>query len=177
MKQSDKLRQNIRDTREQKKLTQEELAEKLGLSVTGYAKIERGETQINYDRLEKIAKALEVGVGELIPLQEDEGIIVLHNLNNNLRNSNTVIALTDKGLESEILRLRQMLADKEEIIKVKEQENESLCQQIRQQEKIIMWGGGYFCTGMTGGKKRRKTLSGADLSEAGARKNLHQLLL
>ena len=45
--------------------------------------------------------------------------------------------------------------------------------------KIIeqVWGGGYFCTGMTGGKKRRKTLSGADLSEAGARKNLHQLLL
>lgn len=42
---------------------------------------------------------------------------------------------------------------------------------------INMWGGGYFCTGMTGGKKRRKTLSGADLSEAGARKNLHQLLL
>ena len=41
----------------------------------------------------------------------------------------------------------------------------------------VMWGGGYFCTGMTGGKKRRKTLSGADLSEAGARKNLHQLLL
>lgn len=41
----------------------------------------------------------------------------------------------------------------------------------------LMWGGGYFCTGMTGGKKRRKTLSGADLSEAGARKNLHQLLL
>ncbi len=137
MKQSDKLRRNIRDTREQKKLTQEELAEKLGLSVTGYAKIERGETQINYDRLEKIAKALEVRVGELIPFQEDEGIIVLHNLNNNLRNSNTVIALTDKGLESEILRLRQMLADKEEIIKVKEQENESLRQQIRQQEKII----------------------------------------
>ena len=137
MKQSDKLRRNIRDTREQKKLTQEELAEKLGLSVTGYAKIERGETQINYDRLEKIAKALEVGVGELIPFQEDEGIIVLHNLNNNLRNSNTVIALTDKGLESEILRLRQMLADKEEIIKVKEQENESFRQQIRQQEKII----------------------------------------
>ena len=130
MKQSDKRRRNIRDTREQKKLTQEELAEKLGLSVTGYAKIERGETQINYDRLEKIAKALEVGVGELIPFQEDEGIIVLHNLNNNLRNSNTVIALTDKGLESEILRLRQMLADKEEIIKVKEQENESLRQQI-----------------------------------------------
>ena len=44
-------------------------------------------------------------------------------------------------------------------------------------EAAKMWGGGYFCTGMTGGKKRRKTLSGADLSEAGARKNLHQLLL
>ena len=41
----------------------------------------------------------------------------------------------------------------------------------------VVWGGGYFCTGMAGGKKRRKTLSGADLSEAGARKNLHQLLL
>ena len=86
MKQSDKLRQNIRDTREQKKLTQEELAE---------------------------------------------------NWNDNLWGPNIVIALTDKGLESEILRLRQMLADKEEIIKVKEQENESLRQQIRQQEKII----------------------------------------
>ena len=48
MKPEDRLRQNIRDMREDKKLTQADMAEKLGLSETGYAKIERGESKRNY---------------------------------------------------------------------------------------------------------------------------------
>jgi len=41
-----------------KGLTQEKMAEKLNMSTTGYAKIERGETQLKIPRLEKIVKAL-----------------------------------------------------------------------------------------------------------------------
>lgn len=43
MDNSELIRQNIKKIREQKNLTQAEVAELVGLSVTGYAKIERGE--------------------------------------------------------------------------------------------------------------------------------------
>ena len=49
MKASDQLRQNIRDFREDKHLTQALMAEKLGMSETGYAKIERGESGVRIE--------------------------------------------------------------------------------------------------------------------------------
>ncbi|MDD2814756.1 MAG: helix-turn-helix domain-containing protein [Thiotrichaceae bacterium] len=49
--------------------SQEEMAEKLNMSVTGYAKIERGETKLHIPRLEKIADVLGI---ELKDLFEDE---------------------------------------------------------------------------------------------------------
>jgi hypothetical protein len=48
----DQLRQNIRDLREDKHLTQAVMAEKLGMSETGYAKIERGESGVRIERLQ-----------------------------------------------------------------------------------------------------------------------------
>ena len=64
MKPEDRLRQNIRDMREDKKLTQADMAEKLGLSETGYAKIERGESKIRIERLFQIAQVLDVSPAE-----------------------------------------------------------------------------------------------------------------
>lgn len=51
---------NIRNLRKQRGLTQSELAEKIGMSVTAFGKIERGETRLNSEHVSKIAAALEV---------------------------------------------------------------------------------------------------------------------
>lgn len=75
MKPSDQLRQNIRDIREDKHLTQADMAEKLNLSETGYAKIERGESKLNIDRIQQIANVLEVNLADLIPFGDDAVII------------------------------------------------------------------------------------------------------
>ena len=50
--------------------SQEELAEKLGYSINGYARIERGETDINLTKLEKIAKTMGVDLQQLLGLNE-----------------------------------------------------------------------------------------------------------
>ena len=76
MRASDKLRQHIRGIREDKHFTQADMAEKLGLSITGYAKIERGQSQINIERLQQISKVLEVSIAELIPFGDD-GVVFL----------------------------------------------------------------------------------------------------
>lgn len=49
-----------------KGLTQEEMAEKLSMSTTGYAKIERGETKLQNPRLEKIADVLGMELSDLL---------------------------------------------------------------------------------------------------------------
>jgi transcriptional regulator with XRE-family HTH domain len=46
-------------------LTQEQLAEKLGVSVNFIGQVERGENAPSFDTLQKIAEVLEVDVSEL----------------------------------------------------------------------------------------------------------------
>lgn len=48
------VNEKVRFLREAQGWSQEEMAEKVGLSVHGYAKIERGETQLSIPRLRQI---------------------------------------------------------------------------------------------------------------------------
>lgn len=42
------------------------MAEKMNMSLNGYAKIERGETKLHLDKLEQIAQILDIDIVELI---------------------------------------------------------------------------------------------------------------
>jgi transcriptional regulator with XRE-family HTH domain len=59
-----KIADRIRTIRTLKRLTQENVADELGISHGAYAKIERGETDPNTSRLLEIAKVLKVDVTE-----------------------------------------------------------------------------------------------------------------
>ena len=50
----------------QKHWSQEEMAERMSMSLNGYAKIERGETKLHLDKLEQIAQILDIDIVELI---------------------------------------------------------------------------------------------------------------
>lgn len=58
--------ETIRELREQNDWTQEQMAEKLGITRNGYAKIERGESIPNLERLSEIATLFGVEVTELL---------------------------------------------------------------------------------------------------------------
>jgi transcriptional regulator with XRE-family HTH domain len=60
----------IKRVRELRKLTQKALADKIGMSETGYSKIERDETDIPFSRLDQIAKALNVKIEDIISFDE-----------------------------------------------------------------------------------------------------------
>lgn len=137
MRASDKLRQNIRDIREDKHFTQADMAEKLGLSITGYAKIERGQSQINIERLQQISKVLEVSIADLIPFGDD-GVVVFNNSNDNFSNSsNFSLALGNPALEAEVANLRQILAHRNEIVESRDREINLLRQQVETLQKLI----------------------------------------
>ena len=61
-----KVGNKIRQLRESKNMSQENMAELLQMSVTGYGKIERDEVSINLERLEAIANTLNSTPEELI---------------------------------------------------------------------------------------------------------------
>ncbi len=55
----------IKKVRELKNFTQEYVAEQVGMTTSGYSRIERGEVRVSIERLEQIARALDVQTNDL----------------------------------------------------------------------------------------------------------------
>lgn len=58
--------ERIRQARKQKGWTQEKVAEKLGITVMYFSRVERGSTKVNLKRLMQIAEILDVQISEFI---------------------------------------------------------------------------------------------------------------
>lgn len=55
----------LKELREARKLTQQELADKAGIDIRVVGRIERGQVAVTVDTLEKVCKALEIGLSEM----------------------------------------------------------------------------------------------------------------
>ena len=91
----------IRSLRTLKELSQENVAEMLGISITAYSKIERGETDVQLSRLSQIAKAFNVSIEEILNF----GDKIVHSFNGNSVNHN-IISNSEQALLIELERLR-----------------------------------------------------------------------
>lgn len=56
----------LREIRKERKLKQEAMAEELGISQSGYAKLERNEHEVNSEKLETYAELLGIQPAELL---------------------------------------------------------------------------------------------------------------
>lgn len=65
------LGDKIKAIRISKNLTQEDVAYELDIAIGSYSKIERGITDVNFSRLEQIAKIFKVSVVEIISFGEE----------------------------------------------------------------------------------------------------------
>ncbi|MCE6988199.1 helix-turn-helix domain-containing protein [Dyadobacter sp. CY323] len=91
------LSERIRQVRLQKGLSQENMADMLGLSTTAYGDLERGRTELSVSRLENISKLLEIPLPELLgfdslSMSETEW----------LRQENTRILSENRRLQNEL---------------------------------------------------------------------------
>lgn len=66
-----RLGKKIKNLRKQSKLSQEKLAEKIGISAYYYGEIERGTKKAKIDKLLQIAKIFEIKIHELVNLDNE----------------------------------------------------------------------------------------------------------
>ena len=114
----------IRLLREEREWSQKDMAEKLDMSVNGYAKIERGETGINIARLEQIAAVLDVDTHDLIPLSDGNSAYLVIKGDNN--QANGIVYNNKEELQIEIEKLKLMLKHKDELLEQQNRELEML---------------------------------------------------
>ncbi|MFZ7197832.1 helix-turn-helix domain-containing protein [Avibacterium avium] len=121
-----KIHETVRAMREINQFTQEEMAEKLGISVNGYSKLERGISKLSLEKLEKIAEIFHINVSELCSATE-KGFFCLFSENSQ---NNSVYYANNDAVAQENEKLRLIIKHKEELLKQQEKE-------ISQLEEII----------------------------------------
>ena len=109
------VNEKIRKIREAKDWSQEQMAEKLNMSLNGYAKIERGESKIYLDKLEQIAQVFDIDV---IELMQSDGKNICFQIESPLGSVYQGGGETQLSIEIEWLKLALSHAsEKEELLK------------------------------------------------------------
>ena len=108
----------IKELREARNWSQEQMAERLGMSKNGYAKIERGESLPSLERLNEIAKVLGVSVLELIRVSDKNVVLQTQNHHANYHYNHYA---SNEMLQAENERLKLIIAHKDEIITQKDE--------------------------------------------------------
>lgn len=115
-----KVHEKIRFMRQSKGWSQEDMADKLNLSVNGYANIERGETDVQISRLEKIAETFEMELLELFSFGERNVFYLAADNNQNSFNcknlQSTNFSDEKPELEHELEKARLLLQQQEKEI-------------------------------------------------------------
>ncbi len=60
------IKQNIRKARKKRNITQEEMADRLGISLTAYRDLEKGGTSVVHGKIMKMAELLETSTEEIV---------------------------------------------------------------------------------------------------------------
>jgi transcriptional regulator with XRE-family HTH domain len=118
------IHEKIRFIRLFKGWSQEEMAGKLEISVNAYAKIERGETDINLSRLKQVAEVLHTELSELFNFSEKS---VVHLAGQNYIHLNLNL---NGEIHYQVPELKYELEKSQLMNKQLEQENMLLKQQI-----------------------------------------------
>ncbi|MDO4698530.1 MAG: helix-turn-helix transcriptional regulator [Pasteurellaceae bacterium] len=113
-----KSHEKLKLIREMNKLTQENMAEKLDMSVTGYAKIERGQTNVSLEKLKQIAMIFNINVAQLL---DDSDTPIICSIGDNHSNYNNYFGMNE-ALVAENQRQKLELEYKDQLLLQKENE-------------------------------------------------------
>lgn len=109
----------VRIMREVNQWSQEDMAEKMGMSVTGYAKIERGQSKIHYDKLVQLAQIFNISVSDLISVDEKKPTWYFRE--NNTQNIHANYYATDEAILLELEKTKLLLDNAQNLIKIKDE--------------------------------------------------------
>jgi transcriptional regulator with XRE-family HTH domain len=104
-----KIGNKIKKLRELRNLTQEHMAKSLGISQGAYSRMELGDTEITYSKLEKISEELGMKPEEVIAFNESMVFNVMNNqTGNGFVINNNQLSETEKNMyEQQIMLLKE----------------------------------------------------------------------
>lgn len=108
-----KVTEKLKQLREQNQWSQEDMAEKMQIASSSYAKLERGETRITLDRLEQFAEIFNVDITKLIQSDGGFNYQISENHSTNYYNSDA---------SQEIEKLQLIISHKDELLIQKDKE-------------------------------------------------------
>lgn len=119
------IKRKLIDNRTQKGISQEKMADLLGLNTSNYNRRESGETQIKIKEWEKIASLLEVPISEIFESEESSVYLTQKNNSNGqvVGDNNTIMGIDEttlKNLNDFIKNLKEALVEKD--LKIKQLE-------------------------------------------------------
>jgi transcriptional regulator with XRE-family HTH domain len=96
----------IRLLRNSKAFTQENMAELLNMTTAGYAKIERGESDINLTRIQQISEVFQIPASDILKMAETGNLFVNCNNSGNgaLLNHNSTVHINGNENNSETFK-------------------------------------------------------------------------
>ena len=107
------LSENIKSIREEKKISQSELAKRLGVEPTNYPRLEKRGNSLTYEYIELFAKALEVSVSELLHATDEP---IENSDFEKLKRENTDLKFKIEDLEDDKRRLKIEIEEYEILI-------------------------------------------------------------
>jgi transcriptional regulator with XRE-family HTH domain len=132
-----KINEKIKFIRSLKNWTQEQVAYKLGITTHAYAKIERGETDVNFSRLQQIAEVMEIDLLQLLALDEK----YIFNLNE-YHSQYQIICQANSSIEQsenkhELEKANLIIEQQKKEIEYLNQNNDFIKQQLQEYREII----------------------------------------
>lgn len=114
------IKNNIRKKRKEKKFTQEEVAHRLGISLTAYRDFEKGGTSIVNGHVIRLADLLDTTTEELVLgyKPSKENIAVLEDVRSEYGNRIGTLEKRISDLEKLVASLEETVATKNEIIRM-----------------------------------------------------------
>lgn len=107
----------IKKLRELKNLTQEHVAQVLGLNQSAYSRLETGDSEISFSKIEKIAELFDMKPEEVVSFNEQMVFNIMHNLkgqngyvvNNVSENERKLYENQIESLKEEVKHLKGLL--------------------------------------------------------------------
>jgi transcriptional regulator with XRE-family HTH domain len=117
--------EKLREIRLRHRLTQDEFAEKIGLALNTYGKIERGETDIKTAKLKEIAKIMNIDPKELIDSNENTILNFAEKCNHN-NHFQCHIVLSETQCAHELEKAHLIIEQKDKELALMKQQIEDL---------------------------------------------------
>jgi len=110
-----KEKEKLIEMRKLRGLTQQDMADRLHLEVSGYSKREIGRTKIDIEQWVELAKILNAPVGDIYEEDENASITFKDNANVNYGKNNTYITVHEALMETQLKYIKKLEEENAEL--------------------------------------------------------------